>query len=89
MAAAFRLPGAAVVVAEAAEAVAVAEAAEAAAVAAAVAARRGELAGFAKPGSFLTALTNTTRHGRVRLRRPGQFVCSPLYRLRASVLIRA
>jgi hypothetical protein len=60
LAAAFRLPGAAVVVAEAAEAVAVAEAAEAAAVAAAVAARRGELAGFAKPGSFLTALTNTT-----------------------------
>jgi hypothetical protein len=67
---------AAVVAAVAAVAEVVAVAAEAAAVAeaaAAAAARRGEHADFAEPRLFLTTLTSTNRHGRVRQGRPGQF----------------
>ena len=60
--------------AEGVEAAEVADAELAAASAAEAAARRGELAAFARLGCFLTVLTNARRHGRVRRGRPGQFV---------------
>jgi hypothetical protein len=87
-AAACRLPGAAAAAAEvagAAEVAVLAEVAPVAQAAAAVAACRGVLAEFAE----LSSLLKTIVIGRVRLCRPGQFVCSSLYRPGALVLVRA
>ena len=40
------------------------------------AARRGELAAFARPDRFPITLTNASDHGRVRQGRPGQSISS-------------
>ena len=62
--------------AEAAEAAVVAVQLLVAQLAAEAAARRGDVAAGASPGSFPTALTNAGRYGRVRQGRPGQCMCS-------------